>query len=97
MKKKFERYLIEQGYSLITPSGNKSTVYDYQKRIDKVCEWEDCTWEDLAENIVRIVKMYDEGGAKENLGKLSHTAVISALKQFMKCVQQKSISKFDTQ
>ena len=59
MKKEFQDYLINQGYSIKTPSGNPSTVYDYQKRIDKVCEWEGYTWETLANNIGRIVVMYD--------------------------------------
>ena len=86
MKKEFQDYLINQGYSIKTPSGNPSTVYDYQKRIDKVCEWEGYTWETLANNIGRIVVMYDIGGAKENLGNLSHRAVINALKQFKKFV-----------
>lgn len=40
LKAEFEQYLIKQGYSVITPSGNPSTVYDYIKRLDKVIEWE---------------------------------------------------------
>ena len=88
MKKEFQDYLVAQGYRLKTPSGNPSTVYDYQKRIDKVCEWEGYTWETLANNIDRIVVIYDVGGSKENLGNLSHRAVINALKQFKKFVHQ---------
>lgn len=88
MKNQFEKYLINQGYSLTTPSGNPSTVYDYQKRIDKVCEWENCSWETLALNISVIVVLYDVGGAKEELGNKSHRAVINALKQFKNFVQR---------
>ena len=89
MKKSFEKYLIDQGYSLRTPSGNPSTVYDYQKRIDKVCEWEGYpNWETLAVNISRIVAMYDVGGVKVDLGNTSHRAVINALKQFKMFLQQ---------
>jgi len=88
MKNQFEKYLINQGYSLTTPSGKPSTVYDYQKRIDKVCEWENCSWETLALNISRIVVLYDVGGAKEELGNKSHRAVINALKQFKNFVQR---------
>ena len=40
IKKQFERYLISKGYSQTTPSGNPSTVYDYIKRIDKICKFE---------------------------------------------------------
>ena len=87
MKTKFEEYLIGQGYRLITPSGKPSTVYDYLKRIDKVCVWEGCTWKELSENIDSIVEMYDTGGEKSDLGNISHRAVINALKQFEKFVQ----------
>lgn len=90
MKKGFQNYLIEQGYSLTTPSGNPSTVYDYQKRIDKVCEWEGCTWEILATNISKIVAEYDVGGSKETEGNKSHRAVINALKRFEIFVQQQN-------
>ena len=88
MKKEFENYLIEQGYSLKTANGNPSTVYDYQKRIDKVCKWEKCDWATLAQNITTVVVAYDTGGQKEDLGNLSHRAVINALKQFQKFIQQ---------
>ena len=82
MKTQFKTYLIEKGYSLTTPSGYPSTVYDYQKRIDKVCVWEHCTWEELASNIENIVIQYDIGGDKEQFGKRSHSAVINALKRY---------------
>ena len=88
MKKEFENYWILQGYSLTTPSGNPSTVYDYIKRIDKVCIWENCTWETLATNISNIVRVYDIGGLKENLGNSSHRAVINALKRFRDFLNQ---------
>ena len=82
MKKEFEKYLIAQGYKLRTPSGNPSTVYDYQNRIDRICEWEGYDWHTLATNISKVVAMYDIGGEKEAIGNLSHRAVINALKQF---------------
>ena len=82
MKTEFANYLIRKGYKLTTPSGAFSTVYDYVKRVDKVCEWENCSWETLAQNISKIVFMYDIGGSKEDLGNTSHRSVINALKQF---------------
>ena len=88
MKNRFKKYLIENGYSAETPSGNPSTVYDYQKRIDKVCEWENCDWEHLACNIASIVASYDIGGSKQDLGNKSHRAVINALKQFKRFTEQ---------
>ncbi len=82
MKEKFMDYLTKQGYSVTTPAGNPSTVYDYAKRIDKVCEWENMTWTGLAENIGAIVAQYDVGGSKEDFGLKSKSAVINALKRF---------------
>ena len=55
MRKQFEDYLIKQGYAVKTPSGKPSTVYDYIKRIDKVCEIESITWHNLAMNISEVV------------------------------------------
>lgn len=86
MKVKFEEYLIINGYKQRTPSGNPSTVYDYIKRIDKICEWENITWEQLADSIHIILTQYDIGGKKENLGKKSHNAVINALRRYSEFV-----------
>ena len=86
MKKQFEVYLINRGYKQRTPSGNPSTVYDYIKRIDKVCEWENITWGQLAEDIQTILPQYDIGGEKEDLGRISHRAVINALRRFSEFV-----------
>lgn len=82
MKKQFEGYLIKQGYAVETPSGKQSTVYDYIKRIDKVCKIENTTWHDLAMSIDEIVIKYDSGGCKESIGNQSHRAVINAIKRF---------------
>lgn len=82
MKEQFEKYLIKMGYSLVTPSGKQSTVYDYKKRIDKICEWEGLSWEGLAENISGMVSKYDVGGSKEEWGHKSHNAVINALRRY---------------
>jgi hypothetical protein len=88
MKDSFERYLIEQGYKVTIPAGNPSTVYDYIKRIDKVCDWENMTWSELANNIGKIVAEYDVGGSKEDYGRKSHNAVINALRRFYEFVDK---------
>ncbi len=82
MKNQYEDYLIKKGYSVTTPSGNPSTVYDYIKRIDRVCLNENMTWNELAGQISMIITQYDIGGSKEELGRKSHNAVINALKRF---------------
>lgn len=89
MKDQFEDYLINQGYSVKTPSGNPSTVYDYIKRIDKICKSENLTWSELANTIHTVVIQYDIGGSKEDLGRQSHNAVINALKRFEDFVKVK--------
>lgn len=78
----FKRYLIQQGYSEYTPSGNPSTVYDYGKRIIKICEREGISINQLAENIGDYVEKYDNFGSEAEFGKRSHYAFINALKRF---------------
>lgn len=82
LKRKFIDFLIEQGYKERTNSGKPSTVYDYPKRIDFVCEIENYTWDILAQEIDFIIELYAAEGIKAELGAKSHNAVISALKQF---------------
>ena len=82
LRNEFKEFLIKQGYKLKTPSGNNSTVYDYQKRIDYVCEIENCNWEELATNITTAIHDYSPNGEKSKYGAKSHNAVFSALKQY---------------
>lgn len=82
MLEKFKQYLIQQGYSEYTPSGHPSTVYDYGKRIEKICEREGISIKHLGDNIGVYVKKYDTFGSEEEFGKRSHNAFISALKRF---------------
>jgi hypothetical protein len=89
VKKQFETFLREKGYSQKTPSGAPSTVYDYSKRVGRVCKWENMTWMELADNISTILVLYGVGGIKEDKGKLSHSAVINALKRFSEFLGKK--------
>ena len=82
MKDKFKQWLANKGYSLETPSGKPSTVYDYAKRIDKVCQWESMVGSELAANIERIINEYNTGGVKSERGDMSRRAVINALLRF---------------
>jgi len=82
MEKQFEAFLIRKGYKQFTASGLPSTVYAYLKSIDKICEWERVSWQNLAANISVYLRQYDVGGIKEELGRKSHNTYISALKQF---------------
>ena len=92
MKEQFRQFLVNKGYKVVTPSGNPSTVYDYLKRIDKVCEWELIdNWTNLAKNITEIRLQYESSGEKSELGARSHNAVICALRQFEEFVIQNTI------
>ncbi len=82
MLESFKSYLIDQGYSEFTPSGNPSTVYDYVKRVDKIRARENITIKDLSENISFYVDKYGPIGNEADFGKRSHNAFISALKRF---------------
>lgn len=91
MKQKFEEFLIQRGYRKYTANGNPSTVYDYIKRIDTVCQWEKMDWRDLAENIEKILHDYEKKGAKSDLGAKSHNAVRCALRCFRDFIADQSI------
>jgi len=79
----FENYLIKKGYSQYTPSGHRSTTYDYAKvRIPKICKKEQISVEQLANNINYYVRKYDFGGSESAFGNKSHRAFINAIKRF---------------
>ena len=90
LRKGYRDYLEKSGYSLYTPSGNPSTVFDYDKRIEWVCEQENCSWAELKERIGSVVAEYDVGGKKELDGERSHRAVISALRAFQRYIKNQA-------
>jgi len=82
-EKDFANYLKSVGYSEVTPSGRKSTVYDYQKRVLTIIEREGLSnLDDLADNIGSIVAKYDLSGTESEFGSRSHNAYINAQKRF---------------
>lgn len=82
MIEQFRRYLIEQGYSQETPSGKPSTVDDYSKRVQKICERENKAFNELAGNISHYVEKYGALGSEAEFGRESHHAYINALRRF---------------
>lgn len=82
MLEKFKRFLILNGYSKFTPLGHPSTVYDYTKRIGKICKRESISINQLADNISVYVEKYGPLGSEAEFGKKSHNAYICALKRF---------------
>ncbi len=86
LKEKFYSYLREKGYKEYTPSGNKSTLYDYLGRIERICKDEEITWNELSKQINKFVQDYDTNGVKSELGEKSHRAVINALKRYQEFI-----------
>ncbi|MBR1615788.1 MAG: hypothetical protein IJ673_09965 [Treponema sp.] len=79
----FKNYLIRNGYSEKTPSGKPSTVYDYQKRIQTICERENIpTLDILCNRIDEIENRYSESGEESAFGAKSHNAYICAIRRF---------------
>lgn len=78
----FEDYLIQEGYSVETDSGNPSTVYAYVNAVESVRTEEGISWDTLRRNIDPIVSKYDEGGPMSWFGAKSNKTVINALKRF---------------
>lgn len=89
MKKEFEQFLIHEGYKEYTPSGHPSTVYNYCKCIDSICQWEHTDWNGLAKNAAALLPEYEKGGLKAHLGCKSHNTVISALRCFHRFISTK--------
>lgn len=83
----FKTYLIEHGYAEFSKVGNPSTVYDYQRRVETIRKEKGFeNFDDMAKEIDAVTREYDRGGKYADLGKRSHTAYISALKQFKEFV-----------
>jgi len=88
MQKHFEKYLTDRGYRTITKSGKPSTVSQYAKGVDAICQREGLSWDALASKISTIVKIYDIGGKKQHIGERSHKTVINALRRFEEFVRE---------
>lgn len=83
----FMDYLAGEGYSVTTPSGNPSTVYDYAKRIGKICKREGINLYELANRINYYCDRYDVCGPEEAYGSRSSNAPRSALNCFKNYVK----------
>ena len=87
----YEAYLESAGYPVVGKSGNKSTVPQYSRAVEKVIEREGLTWEGLADDIANIVKKYDVNGPEEAYGHHGHKTNINALKRYSEMLDFKKI------
>ncbi|MBE7653953.1 hypothetical protein LNI90_11900 [Tenacibaculum dicentrarchi] len=90
MLEDFKIYLVKNGYSEFTPSGNPSTAYDYKKRVEKIHYRENVTLNKFIENIDFYIDKYGHTGSESEFGKKSHNAFINALKRFKEFLNQKT-------
>lgn len=79
----YSKYLHDKGYSDFSENGNPSTTYNYPSRVDKVCKDENYSdWDELGENINKVIVKYSTGGECEEKGSQSHGSTLKALELF---------------
>ena len=88
MKKTYEMWLEQKGYSYFTPEGRPSTIYDYLRGLKKVCREEKLSIEGVARRIDSLVVVYQQGGKKSSIGRTISRSVRSSLKQFANFVNE---------
>ena len=86
MLNQFRSYLLNKGYKEFSANGSPSTAIDYVWRINKICEREHITEEQLSTQINEYLKLYGMNGEKWSEGRRSHQSYINALRQFRKFV-----------
>ena len=97
-KQEYVDYLTEKGYSI-------GTTFSYSSCIERVMIFENIgDWQGIVNNINLLLKEYGLGGDKEDLGDLSHKAVINALRRFNEFLNEKDykykgtiVPKLDTE
>jgi len=91
IEQSFEEYLIASGYSEETPSGAPSTVNSYITAVNSILGDEGLSWNSLIDQIDRIVPIYDEGGAKADIGSKSNYTYLNALRRFQDFVNNSAL------
>lgn len=81
--KAFSKFLFDKDYSVYSKNGNKSTVFDYPNRVQKVCKEEGILNLDaFSTHIDLIIEKYSKNGEKAIEGAKSHGSVLKALELF---------------
>ena len=78
----YRDYLVEEGYSDLTPKGKPSTATDYSKRVKRIVERENISITQLSNNIDFYIEDYGRTGNNSEYGKLSRSTPINALRRF---------------
>lgn len=82
VEKDFEHFLKINGYSEETHSQTKSTIYSYLNSVRSIMKDEGLDWDSLVMEISNVVRLYDVGGDKEEVGYKGKSTVINALRRF---------------
>lgn len=91
MKKEFKNWLIDNGFSLYTPSYQPSTVYDYLRGLKCVCKTENMTVDMVAANINSLVMKYQPGGECSGIDKSIRRSCRCGLVQFSKFIASQGV------
>jgi hypothetical protein len=86
MLNEFQKFLINKGYKEFSSNGSPSTVIDYAWRINKICEKEGITEQQLAEHIDEYSHRYSMSGEMWYISKKSHQSYWNALRNFRKFI-----------
>ena len=58
----FEYYLLKNEYSEVSDKGNDSTVFDYSKRVMRICKQEGySSLDDFLPNLIELITEIDNG------------------------------------
>ena len=79
----FEYFLLKKEYSELSEKGNESTVYDYSKRVMRICKQEGfASLDEFLPNLRELMNEIDKGIDKTEKGTLLDKNDKSALKKF---------------
>ena len=87
----YRDYLVEKGYSYLTPQGKPSTATDYSKRVKRIVERENISITHLSNNIDFYIEDYGPTGNNSEYGKLSRSTPINALRRFKEFLNNKNV------
>ena len=63
----FEYYLLKNEYSEVSDKGNDSTVFDYSKRVMRICKQEGySSLDDFLPNLIELITEIDNGSDRND-------------------------------
>ena len=79
----FEYFLLKKEYSELSEKGNESTVYDYSKRVMRICKQEGfASLDEFLPSLKDLITEIDNGVDKTKKGTLIDKNDKSALRKF---------------